>query len=108
MTEPVDGAASVPHSARAWPWPSRIPALIRDRTSISLIVIVPAIQIVLFGYAVNLDPKAFHSPSPADHHGPSDQLGRAIENTGYFAILAEGRARRRASGWSSGPRTGRY
>ena len=31
--------------------------LIHDRTTISLILLVPAIQIVLFGYAVNLDPR---------------------------------------------------
>ena len=31
--------------------------LTRDRTTISLILVVPAIQLVLFGYAVNLDPK---------------------------------------------------
>jgi ABC-2 type transport system permease protein len=29
----------------------------RDRVAISLIALVPAVQIVLFGYAVNLDPK---------------------------------------------------
>jgi ABC-2 type transport system permease protein len=31
--------------------------LIHDRLTISLILLVPAIQIVLFGYAVNLNPK---------------------------------------------------
>ena len=31
--------------------------LIHDRPTISLILLVPAIQIVLFGYAVNLNPK---------------------------------------------------
>ena len=31
--------------------------LVRDRVAISLIALVPAVQIVLFGYAVNLAPK---------------------------------------------------
>jgi len=31
--------------------------LIHDPTTIALILLVPAIQIVLFGYAVNLDPR---------------------------------------------------
>ena len=31
--------------------------LIRDRTSLALIFTVPAVQIVLFGYAINLNPK---------------------------------------------------
>ena len=31
--------------------------LVWDPTTVSLILLVPAIQIVLFGYAINLDPK---------------------------------------------------
>ena len=31
--------------------------LIHDLTTFSLILLVPAVQIILFGYAVNLDPR---------------------------------------------------
>src|SRR5262249_61186342 len=64
--------------------------LIRDRTTIALVVTVPAIQIALFGYAVNLNPKAIPMAIARDHGGPVDQLHRAIEGTGYFSILADG------------------
>jgi ABC-2 type transport system permease protein len=64
--------------------------LMRDRTSLSLIVVVPAIQIVLFGYAVNLDPKNVPLAIARDHGDPGDPLRRAIEETGYFSIIADG------------------
>jgi ABC-2 type transport system permease protein len=63
--------------------------LIRDRTSIALIVTVPAIQIVLFGYAVNLNPKAIPVAIAGNHQSLTDQLYRTIEDTGYFSILAD-------------------
>ena len=64
--------------------------LIHDRTTISLILLVPAIQIVLFGYAVNLDPRHIPIAIAGDHYAGMDQVYRAIEETGYFMILADG------------------
>jgi ABC-2 type transport system permease protein len=64
--------------------------LIHDRTTISLILLVPAIQIVLFGYAVNLDPRHIPIAIAGDHYARMDQVYRAIEETGYFMILADG------------------
>lgn len=66
--------------------------LIRDRTSLALIVTVPAIQIILFGYAVNLNPKDVSIVIARDHDGSADQLHRTITETGYFSILADGLA----------------
>jgi ABC-2 type transport system permease protein len=66
--------------------------LIRDRTSLALIVTVPAIQIVLFGYAVNLNPKNVSIVIARNHDGSPDQLHRTIIETGYFSILADGLA----------------
>lgn len=63
--------------------------LTRDRTTISLILVVPAIQLVLFGYAVNLDPKAIPLAIARNHGHPIDQLRRTVEETGYFSILAD-------------------
>jgi ABC-2 type transport system permease protein len=67
--------------------------LMRDRTTISLILLVPAIQLVLFGYAVNLDPR--HVPIAIAREAPGlarDRLRHTIEETGYFSILADGLA----------------
>ena len=63
--------------------------LIRDRTTIALVFTVPAIQLVLFGYAVNLDPKAIPLAIARNHGHPIDQLRRTVEETGYFSILAD-------------------
>jgi ABC-2 type transport system permease protein len=64
--------------------------LLHDRTTISLILLVPAIQIVLFGYAVNLDPRHVPIVMARDHNVPNDRLDGVIEKTGYFIILADG------------------
>jgi ABC-2 type transport system permease protein len=61
-----------------------------DRTTISLIALVPAIQIVLFGYAVNLDPKHIPIAIARAHDGRVDLLRQTIEQTGYFSVLADG------------------
>jgi len=64
--------------------------LARDRTTISLILVVPAIQLVLFGYAVNLDPKDVPIAIAREYDGTVDRLHRTIVETGYFSILADG------------------
>jgi ABC-2 type transport system permease protein len=64
--------------------------LIHDRATISLILLVPAIQIVLFGYAVNLDPRHVPIAIAGDHGGAANQVDRVIGETGYFMILADG------------------
>jgi ABC-2 type transport system permease protein len=64
--------------------------LIHDRTTISLILLVPAVQIVLFGYAVNLDPRHVPIAVAGDHGGRADQVSRVIAETGYFMIVADG------------------
>ena len=63
--------------------------LVHDRTSISLIVIVPAIQIVLFGYAVNLNPRNVPIAISRGRGATTDQIHRIIEETGYFSIEAD-------------------
>ena len=64
--------------------------LIRDRVAISLIALVPAVQIVLFGYAINLDPK--DGPiAIAGSDGPLvERAARIVGETGYFKIIGEG------------------
>ncbi len=64
--------------------------LIHDRTSLSLIVIVPAIQIVLFGYAVNLDPRHIPIAISGGNDAVVDLIHQIVRETGYFAIEADG------------------
>jgi ABC-2 type transport system permease protein len=63
--------------------------LIHDRTTISLILLVPAIQIVLFGYAVNLDPRNVPIAVAGDNGRRAYQVSRVIGETGYFMIVAD-------------------
>src|SRR5690349_5605049 len=48
--------------------------LTHDHTTISLIALVPAIQLVLFGYGVNLDPKHIPIAIARDDASPVDRL----------------------------------
>ena len=59
----------------------------RDRISFAMIIMIPLIQLVLFGYAINTTPR--HLPTAILMQEQSD-LGRsilkALENTKYFKI----------------------
>ena len=64
--------------------------LVWDPTTVSLILLVPAIQIVLFGYAINLDPKHVPIAIAGDHDRKAEKVRATIERTGYFMIVADG------------------
>ncbi|MEM9242610.1 MAG: ABC transporter permease [Pseudomonadota bacterium] len=60
----------------------------RDRVTIGMMVITPLIQLLLFGYAINLTPR--HLPTvivSQDHTDFTRQLVVGIENTKYFEII---------------------
>src|SRR5216684_3131224 len=63
--------------------------LVWDPTTVSLILLVPAIQIVLFGYAINLDPKHVPIAIAGDHDRKAEKVRATIERTGYFMIVAD-------------------
>jgi ABC-2 type transport system permease protein len=59
----------------------------RDRLTFGMIIGIPVVQLVLFGFAINSDPK--HLPAALnvqDVSVYSRTLVRALENTGYFRI----------------------
>ena len=66
--------------------------LLRDRTSVSLILVVPAIQILLFGYAVNLEPKNITLAISRTQPSGDDWLTNSITDTGYFTVVGDGLA----------------
>ncbi len=60
----------------------------RDRLTFAMMVGVPVIQLILFGFAINADPKALPTAVlAADHSIYARTLVRAIENSGYFRIV---------------------
>jgi len=61
----------------------------RDRLTFAMMLGVPLMQLVLFGYAINLDPKGLPSAVvTAESSTFSRSLTRALENTGYFRVVA--------------------
>ena len=62
----------------------------RDRLTFGMIVGIPVIQLVLFGFAINSDPK--HLPTmllDADRSEFSRSIVSALANSSYFAVIGE-------------------
>jgi ABC-2 type transport system permease protein len=63
--------------------------LLVDRTSIGLILIVPAVQLVLFGYAVSLTPRNIPIVIAQSCDQQADLLRRAVAATGSFRLIPQ-------------------
>ncbi|MBE9610313.1 ABC transporter permease [Chitinilyticum piscinae] len=60
----------------------------RDRVSFAMVIGVPIIQMVLFGYAINSDPR--HLPTAVIVHEPSEftrSFVAAMQHSSYFDVL---------------------
>jgi ABC-2 type transport system permease protein len=60
----------------------------RDPMTLRLIIVLPLMQLFLFGYAINSDPK--HLPTgllSADHSRYERTLTTALTNTGYYDLI---------------------
>ncbi len=64
--------------------------LSRDRLTYAMILVMPVVQLLLFGYAINTDPR--HLPTVVldeDRSTFSRSVLAALGNTGYFDFVAE-------------------
>lgn len=62
----------------------------RDRLTFAMMVGVPLIQLTLFGFAINTDPKALPTAVFVKDHSPmTRRILAALKNSGYFRIDAE-------------------
>ena len=69
----------------------------RDIVTLRMIVFIPILQLVLFGYALNTDPKHLPAVVLAQDHGPIVRsLITGLRNTDYFAIDYEVQTEREA------------
>jgi ABC-2 type transport system permease protein len=60
----------------------------RDRLTFAMMVGIPIIQMTLFGFAINGDPKRLPTAVIAHEHTPyTRSIVRALENSGYFEIV---------------------
>ncbi|MBI5256237.1 MAG: ABC transporter permease [Burkholderiales bacterium] len=61
--------------------------MLRDRLTFAMAVGIPVLQLVLFGYAINTDPKGLPTALVAQDGGPlARSLGAALQHSGYFRI----------------------
>jgi ABC-2 type transport system permease protein len=62
--------------------------MLRDRLTFAMAVGVPVLQLVLFGYAINTDPKGLPTVLVAQDSGPMGRaLVAALVHSGYFRII---------------------
>lgn len=62
--------------------------MMRDRLTFAMAVGVPILQLLLFGYAINTDPKGLPTAVVSADAGPFGRsVVAAIQNTGYFRIV---------------------
>ncbi|MEJ6003434.1 ABC transporter permease [Paucibacter soli] len=65
--------------------------MLRDRLTFAMAVGVPIMQLVLFGYAINMDPKGLPTAVVAQDQGAMGRsLLAAMQNSGYFRIVDSG------------------
>ncbi|HEY1392701.1 MAG TPA: ABC transporter permease [Methylibium sp.] len=60
----------------------------RDRLTFAMMIGVPLLQLTLFGFAINSDPKSLPTIVVAQEQGVfTRSIVRAMENTGYFRVV---------------------
>ena len=77
--------------------------MLRDRLTFAMAVGVPVMQLILFGYAINTDPKGLPTAIVSADAGPmARSLVTALQNTGYFKIVSQGTSQREADALLAG------
>lgn len=65
--------------------------MLRDRLTFAMAAGIPVLQLVLFGYAINTDPKGLPTAVVAADAGPQARsLVAALQNSGYFKVVHQG------------------
>jgi len=65
----------------------------RDRLTFLMMISIPVIQLILFGYAINFDPRGLPvAVVSADNSVFTRDVMGAMENSGYFRIVGEARS----------------
>ncbi|MBC5781880.1 ABC transporter permease [Ramlibacter sp. USB13] len=65
--------------------------MMRDRLTFAMAIGVPILQLVLFGYAINTDPRGLPTAMVSADNGPiARSIVATVQNTGYFRIVHQG------------------
>jgi ABC-2 type transport system permease protein len=74
--------------------------MLRDRLTFAMALGVPIMQLVLFGYAINTDPKGLPTVLvSADSGVLARSFSAALQNSGYFRVVHQGASEREAARW---------
>jgi ABC-type multidrug transport system permease subunit len=74
--------------------------MLRDRLTFAMAIGVPILQLVLFGHAINTDPKGLPTVIVAADAGPMTRsLSAALQNTGYFKVVKTATSEHEAAGY---------
>ncbi|WP_310565846.1 ABC transporter permease [Hydrogenophaga sp.] len=79
-------------AARTWAvFVKEFQQMLRDRLTFAMAVGIPILQLVLFGYAINTDPRGLPTAVVAADAGPQARsLVAALQNSGYFKVVHQG------------------
>ncbi len=62
----------------------------RDRLTFAMMIGIPLLQLILFGYAINADPKHLPAAVLVADHGPEGRtLFSALQNSGYYELVRQ-------------------
>lgn len=62
----------------------------RERLTFAMVLGIPVMQLILFGYAINSDPRHLPTAVVAADNGPlTASVVAAMQNTGYFNVVAQ-------------------
>ncbi|MCX7830215.1 MAG: ABC transporter permease, partial [Acidobacteria bacterium] len=62
----------------------------RDRLTFGMMIGIPIVQLILFGYAINMDPKHLPTAILINDEGPYGRtILYSVKNSGYFDIIKE-------------------
>ena len=71
--------------------------MMRDRLTFAMAVGIPILQLILFGYAINTDPKGLPTAVVSTDNSPmARSFVVAMQNTGYFRIDSVGQSEQEA------------
>src|SRR3954463_11563012 len=74
--------------------------LLRDRLTYAMILGIPIVQLLLFGYAINGDPRQLPTAVLVQDQGTfSRSILAALDNSDYFRIVADARNPAELSDW---------
>jgi ABC-2 type transport system permease protein len=100
----VSGLAEWLRHWRLWPMLRKeFIQMRRDRLTLAILVVIPAVQLVIFGYAIRTEVRNLSTVVLDEARGPESRtLVEVLRNTGNFHVVAQVRCREELKAWIDG------